>query len=106
MSFFKYADLQGCVYDGRFPDVTGNEWYARYLAAVEFGLIEGDDNGMFRPDDFITRAETCTVVNRTLGRKPDAEHLLLYETMVTWPDNSNAGVWSNADSAPGGEVIS
>ena len=152
VSFFKYADLQGYIYDGRFTDVTdvtGNEWYARYLAAVEFGLIEGDDNGMFRPDDFITRAETCTVVNRTLGRKPDAEHLLLYETRVTGPDNRNAGVryyaaiqeatnshkyvrtavrqgqvekwtlkladrdwaaleriWSNANSAPGGEVIS
>ena len=149
VSFFKYADLQGYIYDGRFPDVTGNEWYARYLAAVEFGLIEGDDHGMFRPDDFITRAETCTVVNRTLGRKPHKDCLLPYEMMVTWPDNTNteiwyyaaiqeatnshkcvrtmAGqeqfekwtvkladrdwaalerIWSNVNSAPGGEVIS
>ncbi len=154
VSFFQYADEQGYVfngrYDGRFPDVTGNEWYARYLAAaVEFGLIEGDDHGMFRPDDFITRAETCTVVNRTLGRKPHKDCLLPYEMMVTWPDNTNteiwyyaaiqeatnshkcvrtmAGqeqfekwtvkladrdwaalerIWSNANSAPGGEVIS
>ena len=59
----------------------------------EFGLIEGDGNGMFRPNDPITRAETCTIVNRTLGRKPDAAHLLGYGVMITWPDNSNINAW-------------
>ena len=94
VSFFQYADSQGYAYDGRFPDVKGTEWYARYLAAaVEFGLIEGDGNGNFRPDDSITRAETCTIVNRTLGRKPDAAHLLPLGTMITWPDNSNVNAW-------------
>ena len=94
VSFFKYADINKFAYDGRFPDVKGDEWYVRYLAAsVEFGLIEGDGNGMFRPNDPITRAETCTIVNRTLGRKPDAAHLLGYGVMITWPDNSNINAW-------------
>ena len=92
MSFFDYAD-QNFVYDGRFSDVEGTEWYVSFLAAaVELGLIEGLPDGTFRPTANITRAEACTIVNRTLGREPHEDHLLPQSQMIVWPDN-NVGAW-------------
>ena len=82
------------TYDGRFSDVKGAEWYISYLmTAIEEGLIEGYPDGSFRPDRPITRAETCTIVNRTLGRKPEKDHLLPESVMINWPDNLNRNVW-------------
>ena len=73
-------------YQGLFPDVPENMWYAKFVeAASELGLITGYPDGTFRPEQNITRAEACTIVNRTLDRHPHEEHLL--EDMVLWPDN-------------------
>ena len=81
-------------YDGRFSDVQGAEWYIGYLmTALEEGLIEGYPDGSFRPNRPITRAETCTIVNRTLGRKPETDHLLPESEMINWPDNLKRSVW-------------
>lgn len=92
-SFF--ADPRvAATYDGRFSDVHGAEWYISYLmTAIKEGLIEGYPDGSFRPDRPITRAETCTIVNRTLGRKPDKDHLLPESVMINWPDNLDRNVW-------------
>ena len=80
-------------YEGWFSDVQGGEWFVGYLtAAMRFGLIEGMPDGTFRPLDNITRAEACTIVNRTLGREPHEDYLLSERRMNTWPDNS-ASAW-------------
>lgn len=82
---------------GYFPDVDPDAWYAGYVeAAFRTGLIRGREDGSFRPDAPITRAEACVIVNRALGRRPDEEHLLPAEKMVTWPDNL-PGSWYYAD---------
>ncbi len=96
VSFFEYAD-ENFTYNGQFTDVNGNEWYASFVAvAAEFGLVEGYPDGTFKPDSYITRAETCTVVNRTLGRAPHEDRLLSEDVMITWPDNPK-GTWYYAD---------
>ena len=72
-----------------FPDVDADAWYADYIqAAVDMDLILGDDDGTFRPNDPITRAEAAAIVNRMLGRRPHEDHLLDEEDMNMWPDNS------------------
>ena len=94
VSFFEYADIE---YEGTFSDVAEGRWYTQFVAAaVEMGLIEGYPDGTFRPDASITRAEACTIVNRTLGRAPHEDHLLPEEEMITWPDNLY-GAWYYAD---------
>ena len=96
VSFFDYAE-ENFRYDGRFSDVEGDEWYVNFLAAaIEYGLIEGMPDGTFHPLDNITRAEACTIVNRTLGREPHEDHLLSRREMITWPDNSTTA-WYYAD---------
>ena len=92
-SFFSDPRV-AATYDGRFSDVHGAEWYISYLMpALEEGLIEGYPDGSFRPNRPITRAETCTIVNRTLGRKPEKDHLLPESDMINWPDNINRNIW-------------
>mgnify|MGYP000392951941 CR=1 FL=1 len=91
VSFFDWADVYAV---NSFVDVRDSAWYANYVAvAAEIGLIEGYGGNVFRPDATITRAEACTIINRTLGRAPDADHLLPVGQMNTWPDNSDTGVW-------------
>ena len=91
VSFFDWADVYAV---NSFVDVRDSAWYANYVAvAAEIGLIEGYGGNVFRPDATITRAEACTIINRTLGRAPDADHLLPVAQMNTWPDNSDTGVW-------------
>lgn len=140
VSFFKHV---GGASANPFSDVPDSAWYAEFVkAAAELGLIDGYEDGTFRPNAPITRAEACTIVNRTLGRAPDKDNLLPEHEMLTWPDNSRDAwyyaqiqeatnshdyqwlgaielwtaklaerdwdslekEWSNAYSAPGGEV--
>lgn len=140
VSFFKHV---GGASSNPFNDVPDSAWYAEFVkAAAELGLIDGYEDGTFRPNAPITRAEACTIVNRTLGRAPDKDNLLPEHEMLTWPDNSRDAwyyaqiqeatnshdyqwlgaielwtaklaerdwdalekEWSNAYSAPGGEV--
>ena len=91
VGFFEEA---GNYVEGTFVDVPANAWYADFIdAAVDLGLIEGYPDGTIRPEATITRAEACTIVNRTLGRVPDKDHLLPEEDMVLWPDNSDVNAW-------------
>lgn len=91
VSFF---ELEGLACENPFLDVAPSAWYAESVAAAaEIGLIEGYEGGLFRPDAPITRAEACTIVNRTLGRAPHAAGLLPESGMNLWPDNMDASAW-------------
>ena len=95
VSFFEKASE--IAYDGRFTDIAGSEWYADAVAgAAYYGLIDGYEDGTFRPGANITRAEACTIVNRVFGRAPHEDHLLPAGEMLTWPDNK-PGAWYYAD---------
>ena len=94
----RFFDETGATYEpGTFTDVTGSEWFAgAIMDAVNLGLIGGYEDGTVRPNNNITRAEACAIVNRTLGRVPDADHLLPENEMKTWPDNPESA-WFYAD---------
>ncbi len=57
----------------KFPDVAADHWANGFInVAVNQGLIVGDENGNFRPDDTISYAEAVTVLVRMLGYEPSA----------------------------------
>ena len=92
-----FAETGATYVPGTFTDVTGDEWFANAIQdAVNLGLIGGYPDGTVRPNNNITRAEACAIVNRTLGRVPDADHLLPEDVMKVWPDN-NPTDWFYAD---------
>ena len=58
----------------KFPDVVENHWANGYInIAVEQGIVIGDDEGNFRPDDSISYAEAMTMLVRAAGYEPAAE---------------------------------
>ncbi len=74
-----------------FSDIKGH-WAQSYIErAAELGWIKGFEDGTFRPNDCITRAQAMTMINRVLNRIPeDASDLL--PDMNVWPD-CNPGDW-------------
>lgn len=74
-----------------FSDIKGH-WAEKYIErAAELGWIKGLEDGTFRPNDCITRAQAMTMINRVLNRIPeDASDLL--PDMNVWPD-CNPGDW-------------
>lgn len=85
------------AYDGpdQFSDIL-NSWAEDDInRAAAAGLIQGYEDGTFRPQSDITRAEAVTIVNRVLGRSPDKDHLLA--GMITWPDNVDPSAWYYVD---------
>ena len=74
-----------------FPDISGH-WARQYInEAAAIGIVTGYEDGTFRPQKLITRAEAMTMVNRTLGRAPEKDHLL--DDMLKWPDNMDTTQW-------------
>ena len=74
-----------------FTDIKGH-WAEKYIErAAELGWIKGFEDGTFRPDTYITRAQAMTMINRVLNRIPEDESDLL-PGMNIWPD-CNPGDW-------------
>lgn len=60
----------------QFPDVVADHWARGYInVAVAQGIMIGDAEGTFRPDDTINYAEAITVIVRSLGYEPKAQVL-------------------------------
>ncbi len=61
-------------YKTKFPDVHENHWANGYInVATQQGIVIGDDEGNFRPDDSISYAEAMTILVRIIGHGPAAE---------------------------------
>ena len=74
-----------------FSDISGH-WAEKYIQrAAELGWIKGFEDGTFRPDTYITRAQAMTMINRVLNRIPEDPSDLL-PGMNVWPDCS-PGDW-------------
>lgn len=57
--------IQEDAYADSFKDVTINSWYARTVqAAIDYKLIDGYEDGTFRPDQNISRQEATAVLSR------------------------------------------
>lgn len=53
-----------------FTDVKSNDWYTEDLSnAVSQGIIKGYEDGTFRPDEKVSRAEMVAMFNRALDIK-------------------------------------
>ena len=82
------------TYEGEdlFPDI-GKHWARGNINyAASKGWIEGYEDGTFRPDEKITRAEAAAVLNRALLRLPESEDDLLPGRKV-FPDNTDPKQW-------------
>lgn len=85
-----FSQANGSAVYSYFTDVKTTDWFAPYVtAAKDSGLIEGYSDGSFKPENRITRAEACAIVNRVLGRKPSKNHMKI-SGRIDWPDCTTA----------------
>ncbi len=72
-----------------FSDVTNGYWASGYIGAISGkGWVNGYEDGTFRPEQFITRAEVMATVNRMLGRKVSADGI-----------SADAKIWSDISAS-------
>ena len=90
-TLFARFDESGIEPDSDFKDIA-THWAREYIErAAALGWINGYEDGTFRPDNKITRAEAMTMINRVLNREPEDEGDLLPDMRV-WSDNQ-PGTW-------------
>ena len=52
-----------------YPDVPADAWYAKAVEFVsDLGLMRGYEDGTFRPNDRLTRAEAAIILKRLVER--------------------------------------
>ena len=85
-------DPDGDKTPATFSDVTSHWAKDEISIAANHGWIKGYEDGSFKPDQKITRAETMTLVNRVLNRLPEAKDDL-HKDMKTWVDNMDETAW-------------
>ncbi len=87
----RFDDSEFEVVD-EFTDVQGHWAEVEIHEAAAHGWIRGYEDGTFKPDQFITRAEAMTMINRVLNRVPETAADLLAD-MIKWSDNSDESAW-------------
>ena len=83
---------RGNTTDGNFEDIYGHWAMKEINISANNGWVLGYEDGTFRPDQKITRAEAMAMVNRVLQRIPQ-DHTDLISGMKMWPDNANMAKW-------------
>ncbi len=79
-----------------FTDVSRDHfYYDAIVAAAQSGLVNGYEDGTFRPDNTITRAEVVTVVNRLTNILDSAKYVDETKVQNTFKDISKHWAKSN-----------
>lgn len=89
-----------------FSDVNDSDWFKPYVATLaEKGIVTGDGDGTFRPNDTITRQEAAVMIAKTtrveLGKgKLDVDRFnpitgQPYDTKTMFKDDANIAVWAD-----------
>lgn len=81
-----------------FSDITGHWAQKNIELAAGNGWINGYEDGTFRPNKSIIRAETFAMINRVLDRQTESvSDLLPTSNMNMWSDNMNENAWYYKD---------
>ena len=81
-----------------FSDINGHWAQKSIELAAGNNWINGYDDGTFRPNNNITRAETFAMINRVLDRQTEnVSDLLPTSEMNMWSDNMNENAWYYKD---------
>ncbi|ETT50300.1 cell wall/surface repeat protein, partial [Paenibacillus sp. FSL R7-269] len=82
----------------KFADVPASSWYAAAVgAASEAGLINGFEDGTFRPGDRITREQAMNIIAKAMKLTGLAEQTGAVDTagvLAAFTDASRTGAWA------------
>lgn len=85
--------------ENTFPDVPANSWFAGAVgASAKAGLIEGFEDGSFRPGDRITREQMAVMIVRAMDFAGITAASELAK-LVQFADSSSINAWARAAAA-------
>jgi hypothetical protein len=96
------SDKAGASGDaGLYTDVSGADWhFGAVMKATEYGLVNGLDDGSFRPDDLITREQAMAMMHRAMAIAGAAAE---YETadgiLAQYADGLAVSEWAKTAAA-------
>lgn len=74
------------------PDVSSADWYSEEVRkAIYSGIVQGNSEGMIRPNDYITREEAVLILGRAF-----VENLPVYNTF-SYSDINEISAWANPE---------
>ena len=85
-------DKQGVTDEVIFQDIEGHWAELAIELSANNNWVMGYEDGTFRPDRNISRAEAMAIMNRILCRQPETLEDL-HPDMIHWPDNDDTGMW-------------
>ena len=88
------AAIRAAASAERFTDVAPGQWYAGHVNwAAEHGVTNGYEDGTFRPDQSVSRAETATLADRFTA-VADGAALRPIKEKTTFTDDAEIPVWA------------
>ncbi len=96
---------QGDIYENGFSDVTSGDWFEGVVSfCSENGYISGYEDGSFRPQNTITRAEFAAIVCRMFGFESMEQTDHYSDISSHWARNYANALYENCDSLPFGNT--
>ncbi len=81
-----------------FEDVLASHWALKYINSVYAkGWVSGYEDGSFRPDRNISRAEVVTITNKMLKRRPDVDFIKSHKDKLKAFKDLDQGHWAYFD---------
>ncbi|WP_052714248.1 S-layer homology domain-containing protein [Paenibacillus dauci] len=92
--------MQPETVSGQYKDVAPEAWYNGYIgAAQKYGLINGFQDGTFRPNDKITREQAMVIVAKVLdntGLHSKIKSNSANSSLNSFSDASKVGAWASS----------
>lgn len=86
-------ELEPKAYQNKIPDILKDTWYADEVQAmIDAGIMSGDADGKFRPDDTMTRQEMAKVIVSAYSFKTGITDITGEE--LAFDDNSQIAAWA------------
>ena len=92
---YNYVQPAAGTYKASFTDVPEGMWYSDPIAwASSVGIVKGDGDGTFRPNDAITRQEAMVMLLR-FARYQNKAPAVIRETALDFADASSVADWAS-----------
>lgn len=108
------VEMRGMKVDSKakenFSDVNESDWFKPYVATLaQLGIVAGDGDGTFRPNDTITRQEAAIMIAKAIrstdeklvkDKKLDVDRFNAvtgqpYDTKTNFKDDTNIAIWAD-----------
>ncbi|MFB4166114.1 S-layer homology domain-containing protein [Alteribacillus sp. JSM 102045] len=86
-------------YDGEFTDVESDDWFTDEIqAAIEQGIIQGRKDGMFAPNESVSRQQAAAMLSRAMESTGfDEDELDTDKFAASFEDTERIGEWAVED---------